>query len=153
MTWEVEIYVDPLRQDCGMEVVRWLCTSEQKQLRETWFIIHSHNCEAASDMVKHLRDSGYRAVYRPFGVELLDRLQDPQPQSPAAAPAYRPPGPSEDRVQPGATVSPSPGAKPARRLVALFGMVRRLIARRRSPGRGSAFDREGGKGEPRQTAL
>ncbi|HKM54715.1 MAG TPA: cyclic-phosphate processing receiver domain-containing protein [Isosphaeraceae bacterium] len=148
-----EIYVDPLREDCGMEVVRWLCASEQDQLRETWFIIHSHNFEAASDMVKHLRESGYHAVYRPFGVELLGRLQDPQPQSPAAAPACRPPGPSEDRVQPGAMVSPSPGARPAGRLVAFFGLVRRLIVRRRSPGRGSPFDRQGGKGEPGQTAL
>jgi len=148
-----EIYVDPLREDCGMEVVRWLCASEQNQLRETWFIIHSHNFEAALDMVKHLRESGYRAVYRPFGVELLYRQQAPQPQSPAAAPACRPPGPSEDRVQPGAMVSASPEARPAGRLVAFFRLVRRLIVRRRSPGRGAPFDRQVGKGESGQTAL
>ena len=147
-----EIYVDPLREDCGMEVVRWLCTSEQEQLRETWFIIHSHNYEAASDMVKHLRESGYHAVYRPFGVELLDGLQDAQPHLPAATPTSRPPGPSEDHRQPALMVGPSSRTRLAGRLGAFFQQLRRVIVRRRLLGRGVPLDRPGGQEVPGQTA-
>ena len=147
-----EVFVDPLREDCGMEVVRWLCTSEQKQLRETWFIIHSHNCEAASDMVRHLRESGYHAEYRPFGVELLDRLQEPQPKSPAAATACRLPGSSQDCQHPGAIVTPPPETWPALHLGAFFERLRRIVTQRWSPDRGMPFGRQGDKGEPGQRA-
>ena len=42
-----EIFVDSSRDDCGMEVVRWLCSQPQEPLPNTWFFVHSHNAEAA----------------------------------------------------------------------------------------------------------
>jgi hypothetical protein len=65
-----ETYVDPSRSDCGMEVVRWLCAESRERLRETRFVIHSHNVEAARTMVENLRRTGYDARYRPFAIDL-----------------------------------------------------------------------------------
>jgi hypothetical protein len=67
-----EIYVDPERSDCGMEVVRWLAAELREPLRETRFVIHSHNVEAARIMVQNLRQTGYEARYRPFAFDLDD---------------------------------------------------------------------------------
>ena len=61
-----EMWVDPGREDCGMEVVRIIAELRPKHLKNTRFIIHSHNYWAALDMVKILKSSGYRAVYEPF---------------------------------------------------------------------------------------
>ncbi len=61
-----EMWVDPGREDCGMEVVRIIAEIRPKHLRKTRFIIHSHNYWAALDMVKTLKSAGYRAVYEPF---------------------------------------------------------------------------------------
>jgi hypothetical protein len=67
-----EVYVDPERSDCGMEVVRWLSAELREPLRETCFVIHSHNVEAARAMVQNLRQTGYDAHYRPFAFDLDD---------------------------------------------------------------------------------
>jgi hypothetical protein len=67
-----ERYVDPDRNDCGMEVVRWLCAELRESHRETRFLIHSHNVEAARTMVENLRQTGYDACYRPFAIDLDD---------------------------------------------------------------------------------
>src|SRR5262249_17422684 len=67
-----EVYVDPERSDCGMEVVRWLSAELREPLRETRFVIHSHNVEAARAMVQGLRQTGYDARYRPFAFDLDD---------------------------------------------------------------------------------
>lgn len=74
-----EHFVDSLREDCGMEVVRWLCIAIRPQLRHAQFIIHSHNVAAAEKMVECLLDTGYKAAYRPFSIDLLDWLvwEDP----------------------------------------------------------------------------
>ena len=69
-----ERFVDSSRSDCGMEVVRWLCGAFQEPLRDTQFIIHSHNTEAAQMMVWSLYEAGYHAAYRPFAVDLVDWL-------------------------------------------------------------------------------
>jgi hypothetical protein len=66
-----EIYVNPDRDDCGMEVVRWLCRQRRRQCDRTLFFVHSYNEEAAEVMVSRLLQAGYRAVYRPFGIDVL----------------------------------------------------------------------------------
>jgi hypothetical protein len=67
---EGEIYVDSSRHDCGMEVIRWLCSQPHRSHSRTCFYIHTHNVEAAVLMVESLRRLGYQAVYQPFGVNL-----------------------------------------------------------------------------------
>jgi len=65
-----EIYVDSQRVDCGMEVVRYICDHHPKHLQQTSFIIHSYNDSAALLMCSKLKESGYLAVYIPFGYDL-----------------------------------------------------------------------------------
>lgn len=60
-----ETYVDSGREDCGMEVVRWIVANRPKITR---FIIHSYNAPAAQEMVLKLRDAGYLAQHIPFSV-------------------------------------------------------------------------------------
>ena len=64
-----EVYVDPDREDCGMEVVRWLAREPRKHLRRARFTVHSHNMVAACLMAfQGLRDHvGYRVEAKPFG--------------------------------------------------------------------------------------
>ncbi len=84
-----EIFVDSSRDDCGMEVVRWLCSRPQEPLPNTWFFVHSHNADAASLMVRNLLQHGYQAVYRPFGIDVLDWSCDEaldEPEQPPAEP-------------------------------------------------------------------
>jgi len=86
-----EIFVDSSRDDCGMEVVRWLCSQPQEPLPNTWFFVHSHNADAADLMVRSLLQYGYQAVYRPFGIDVLgwscaptlDEADQPPPPEPA----------------------------------------------------------------------
>lgn len=59
-----ETYVDSNREDCGMEVVRWIEANLPTQVIEIF--VHSHNTPAAEAMVNKLRDSGYKAVHIPF---------------------------------------------------------------------------------------
>ncbi len=56
--------------DCGMEVIRWLCREERDHLRTTRFFVHTHNSVAGLLMVLQMRTSGYRAEFRPFGLDL-----------------------------------------------------------------------------------
>ncbi len=79
-----ERFVDASRDDCGMAVVRWLCERERAHLREARFFVHSHNLNAASQMVGRLTRDGYVAEYRPFGHDLMDFLAvaDPAPAPP-----------------------------------------------------------------------
>jgi hypothetical protein len=62
-----EIYVDSGREDCGMEVVRFLEEYKPEYLKDTQFIVHSFNAVAAVRMIGTLRDLGYKATYIPFG--------------------------------------------------------------------------------------
>lgn len=62
-----EHFVDHDRDDCGMEVVRWLCDEPHPHLDATSFVIHTHNPNAALAMVFQLQSMGYRVQERPFG--------------------------------------------------------------------------------------
>ncbi len=89
-----EIFVDSSRNDCGMEVVRWLCSQVQEPLPNTWFFVHSHNAEAADLMVRNLLQHGYQAVYRPFGIDVLGWSSEPMLDEP------NPPPPEPSRSAP-----------------------------------------------------
>lgn len=58
-----EEFVDSGREDCGMEVVRWIV---QNKPDVGQFIVHSFNHDAAVEMEKKLRDAGYNVVRVPF---------------------------------------------------------------------------------------
>lgn len=62
-----EWFVDSERQDCGMEVVRWLTTEPRTHLMAAKFVVHSHNSNAAMVMVTQLGLAGYYVVEQPFG--------------------------------------------------------------------------------------
>ena len=63
-----ETFVASHRDDCGMEVVRWLCRGGPRlHLRGSRFVVHSWNPDAAFAMTMQLEMAGYRAVARPFG--------------------------------------------------------------------------------------
>ena len=65
-----EHYVNSSRDDCGMEVVRWLTNERRPHLARVRFTVHSHNMVAAYEMVSRLRGAGLRATTRPFGLDL-----------------------------------------------------------------------------------
>lgn len=69
-----ERYVDVNRDDCGMEVVRWLCARPRPHLAGARFFIHSHHLAAASLMVQCLLRADYAAEFRPFGFDMVDLL-------------------------------------------------------------------------------
>jgi len=61
---EGEIYVDSSRDDCGMEVVRWIVENEPEIKK---VIVHTHNTKAGCLMEEALLDAGYDVEYRKFG--------------------------------------------------------------------------------------
>ncbi len=63
-----EVLVDHERDDCGMAVVRWLCEEPRPHLRDTRFVIHTHNPNAACMMVLHLQVMGFQVHASSFGV-------------------------------------------------------------------------------------
>jgi hypothetical protein len=64
-----EQFVDVNREDCGMEVVRWLAREPRKHLRRAKFTVHSHNIAAAFEMVMNIQAMGFQVDARPFGIE------------------------------------------------------------------------------------
>jgi hypothetical protein len=64
-----EVFVSSDREDCGMEVVRWLAKEPRRHLRRARFTVHSHNMGAAFEMVMRIQRLGFRVEARPFGVE------------------------------------------------------------------------------------
>jgi hypothetical protein len=64
-----EHFVDSSREDCGMEVVRWLAKEPRPNLRRTKFTVHSHNLAAAFEMALRLQGLGHQVETRPFGIE------------------------------------------------------------------------------------
>lgn len=68
-----ESYVNVKREDCGMEIIRflekraWHDKKEFKKLQNCTFIVHSHNTYAAPRMVERLQAIGLKAIYQPFG--------------------------------------------------------------------------------------
>jgi hypothetical protein len=65
-----KLFVDSQDADCGMEVIRWLCKEPRSHLSNARFFVHTHNSTAGLLMVLHMRASGYKAEFRPFGLEL-----------------------------------------------------------------------------------
>ena len=68
-----ERFVEVDREDCGMEVVRWLCLEQHPHLMKTRFYIHSHNENAASMMLSQMKVAGFRVSFRPFGAPSASR--------------------------------------------------------------------------------
>lgn len=68
-----ETFVNTKREDCGMEVIRWLETTAKKKpsefedFKEVKFVVHSWNSHAAPIMVDRMERIGLNAVYQPFG--------------------------------------------------------------------------------------
>ncbi len=61
-----ERLVDHERDDCGMEVVRWVCLRPRPHLQVARFFVHSHNPNAACMMALRLQVAGFRVRVRPF---------------------------------------------------------------------------------------
>jgi len=59
-----EVYVESGREDCGMEVVRWII---ENRPQIDMIIVHTWNVPAGRNMVAYLMAAGYRTEYRPFG--------------------------------------------------------------------------------------
>lgn len=62
-----ETYVHLAREDCGMEVVRWLEKRPAELYSHVRFIVHTWNESAGIKMTRRLRKKGYRVIRVPFG--------------------------------------------------------------------------------------
>lgn len=60
-----EAYVNSAREDCGMEVVRFLCADNLTKTISN-IVVHSHNTVAALEMFNKLKDAGYNVRLVPF---------------------------------------------------------------------------------------
>jgi hypothetical protein len=117
-----KMFVDSADTDCGMEVIRWLCKEPRDHLKGSLFYVHTHNAAAGLLMVLQMRCGGYKAEFRPFGLD-LERLL-----------AHNEPAPeSEPEPEPEATPQPSPGDF-GRRLPLWWSWVARLGRRRGGAG-------------------
>jgi hypothetical protein len=88
-------FVDSTQNDCGMEVIRWLCAEPREHLRTTLFFIHTHNSLAGLLMVLQMRSTGYKAEFRPFGGDPARFLADdddllPSDEQPHPDPEQKP---------------------------------------------------------------
>lgn len=61
------IYVDSNEPNTGMEVVRYLLTTDSSKYINTKFIVHSYNKNAAKEMVSRLIGHNLKAYHIPFG--------------------------------------------------------------------------------------
>ncbi|KKL88073.1 hypothetical protein LCGC14_1928330 [marine sediment metagenome] len=64
-----EAFVDSDREDCGMEVVRWILRTKPKIKR---IVIHSWNVPASNVMVSMLGLAGYSVAYKPFAFNISE---------------------------------------------------------------------------------
>jgi hypothetical protein len=62
-----EEYNHPSREDCGLEIVRWLEKQSSSDYSHVRFIVHTWD-RAGDKMVKRLRDHGYHVNYVKFGL-------------------------------------------------------------------------------------
>jgi hypothetical protein len=58
-----EVHVESGREDCGMEVVRWMMENKPAVKK---VIVHSHNVPAANRMVDLLQGVGYQCCHVRF---------------------------------------------------------------------------------------
>lgn len=70
-----QAHVDMAVEECGMEVIRWLCREFRPHVAQTLFVVHTHNFLAGLFMVLRMRERGYRAEFRPFGDDLARLLK------------------------------------------------------------------------------
>lgn len=66
-----EVMVSSNREDCGMEVVRWLVTNKTNVEQ---VIAHTLNYDAGKEMVAKLREVGYEAMHVPF-IRLMQTIK------------------------------------------------------------------------------
>tara|TARA_R110000803_G_scaffold169444_2_gene232460 strand:+ start:2894 stop:3265 length:372 start_codon:yes stop_codon:yes gene_type:complete len=66
-----EEFVDSNREDCGMEVVRWII---KKDAHIRNIIVHTHNTPAGEYMTALLKEALYETNYVPFGT-LINNLE------------------------------------------------------------------------------
>ncbi len=66
-----EVYVDSSREDCGMEVVRWIVENKPKV---KLFIVYSYNGSVVQEMVARLVAVDYDAVYIPFSSKMVQAV-------------------------------------------------------------------------------
>lgn len=65
-----EVYVDTGREDCGMEVVRWLEANKDKVNIKWPIVVHSFNTVAAKEMVVRLKAADYNSRWHRFPMGL-----------------------------------------------------------------------------------
>ena len=111
-------FVDVSENDCGMEVIRWLCRERRDHLREARFCIHTHNSLAGLLMVLQMRTSGYRAEFRPFGMDVAHLL--PHDDDESSLDAERPWGTEMPSDLPTAQSPPQPPPGALERLIGLL---------------------------------
>ncbi len=63
-----ETYVHSGREDCGMEVVRFLEKQPRERYKDCQMIVHSWNIPAGVKMTERLRAKGYYVTQKPFGM-------------------------------------------------------------------------------------
>lgn len=63
-----EPYAHSGREDCGMEVVRWLEKRNSADYSHVMFTIHTWNEVAGIKMARRLTTADYRVEYKPFGL-------------------------------------------------------------------------------------
>jgi hypothetical protein len=92
-----KIYVDTAQSDCGMEVIRWLSREPRPHLRQTSFVIHTHNAPAGLLMVVQMHAGGFKAEFRPFGLDLVRLPSGDEAGSAQDAEAASPPARKQAR--------------------------------------------------------
>ncbi len=115
-------FVDSADVDCGMEVIRWLCKEPREHLKDVSFFVHTHNATAGLLMVLQMRCGGYKAEFRPFGLD-LERLLAHNEPAPSAESATWPPEPSRG---PRRRAKPGPGPQPTAPILRIAGWLRAL---------------------------
>lgn len=66
-----EHFVNSARENCGMQVVRWLeqrTSAELQKLKDCHFTIHSWNIPAGKEMTERIAKLGLKAIQKPFGM-------------------------------------------------------------------------------------
>jgi hypothetical protein len=95
-----KMFVDSADTDCGMEVIRWLCKEPRAHLKSSLFFVHTHNAAAGLLMVLLMRCGGYKAEFRPFGLDLEKLLAHNETEPiPEAGACPKPPVRFADRLR------------------------------------------------------
>ena len=68
-----QVFVSSSREDCGFEVVRWICENKPEIKA---IVLHSMNVPAAENMEKALRREGYITERTPFCMIDFKHLSD-----------------------------------------------------------------------------